>query len=61
MRDETLYIDLDHAKVTHTREGVEVTAETGTVVLNGTGPAFEHLAQAALSVLCMPAIERGRQ
>jgi len=61
MPTETLYIDLDHASITLTREGVEVTAEAGTVVLNGAPAAFEQLAQKALSVVCADAIERGHR
>lgn len=43
MDHRTAYIDLDHAKISCTAEGVEVTADADVVVLSGGLDGFERL------------------
>ncbi|UQN30679.1 hypothetical protein [Brachybacterium kimchii] len=47
MDHRTVYIDLDHARLEHSREGIEVETETEHLVLNGTADAFAALLRLA--------------
>lgn len=54
MAVRTVYIDLDHASIDHTREGIEVSTTDDVVVLTGSARAFNELFSATASATCTP-------